>query len=188
MKSKNKKYGKGGGNNKTIPLATSDEVNANDNNAIAEIIGALERANTNPEILEKIKTVIQVVERRETYSGPIPHPTILEEFDRIVPGAAKQIVDQAASETKHRQSLENKAMDAKIEIAKENINCYKKGQNIATITCIMLILGAFTLAMFDKTSACIAFIGVGAASLVGLFLKRDNANNDNANNGNDAKE
>ena len=45
----------------------------------------------------------------EEYSGPIPHPVTLRQINEVVPGAAKQIIDDAHGQTAHRQGLEVKS-------------------------------------------------------------------------------
>jgi hypothetical protein len=45
-----------------------------------------------------------------TYSGPLPHPEVLEHYDRIVPGGAERIFTQFESQAKHRQSIESRVI------------------------------------------------------------------------------
>ncbi len=40
------------------------------------------------------------------YSGPIPPPEMMREFDSIVPGAADRILSMAERQEAHRHSLE----------------------------------------------------------------------------------
>lgn len=40
------------------------------------------------------------------WEAPLPPPAILEDFDRVVPGAAERIVDAWETESKHRRALE----------------------------------------------------------------------------------
>jgi uncharacterized membrane protein len=49
---------------------------------------------------------IQVVS--QDWSGPLPPPAALEEFDRIVPGAAERIFAQFEAEGTHRRDLEQR--------------------------------------------------------------------------------
>ncbi len=53
----------------------------------------------------------------EMYSGPIPHPKILSEYEKIYPGAAKAIFKNGIGETTHRRHLENARVWSKIIIA-----------------------------------------------------------------------
>lgn len=48
----------------------------------------------------------KVAVHAETYSGPLPKPDALQEYDRIVPGAAERILRMAEKQAEHRQYLE----------------------------------------------------------------------------------
>ena len=41
-----------------------------------------------------------------TYSGPLPHPDILRQFDDVLPGSAERIFSQFEAQSAHRRSLE----------------------------------------------------------------------------------
>ena len=43
-----------------------------------------------------------------TYSGPMPHPEMLAEYERITPGLADRIVALAERQANHRMMLESK--------------------------------------------------------------------------------
>lgn len=43
-----------------------------------------------------------------TWSGPLPPPSVLREFEDVVPGSAASIVATFTSEVSHRQSMERK--------------------------------------------------------------------------------
>lgn len=44
--------------------------------------------------------------RMTAYKGPIPPPEVLEGYERIVPGSAKRIIDNALKQSEHRRALE----------------------------------------------------------------------------------
>ena len=44
------------------------------------------------------------------YSGPLPPPNALREYDLVLPGAAERIMVMAEIQSAHRQSLEKKAI------------------------------------------------------------------------------
>jgi uncharacterized membrane protein len=62
---------------------------------------------------DKQKAIVSA-EVRETYSGPLPHPRHLKEYEAIYPGAAKIIFDMAQSQREHRQTLERKVIESNI--------------------------------------------------------------------------
>jgi uncharacterized membrane protein len=45
-----------------------------------------------------------------SYSGPLPPPAALKQYDEIVPGAAARIIAQAEKQTDHRIKLEHKVV------------------------------------------------------------------------------
>lgn len=46
------------------------------------------------------------VQKSEMFSGPVPHPEIIERYEKIYPGAAKQIFEEYDRQVLHRHSLE----------------------------------------------------------------------------------
>jgi uncharacterized membrane protein len=51
---------------------------------------------------EEIKSIVHAAAVEEQFSGPIPHPNILESYNRILPGAAERILSMAEEEQKRR--------------------------------------------------------------------------------------
>ncbi len=97
------------------------------------------------------------------YSGPLPDPRTLAEFERICPGAAKIILNRFVSQGEHRQQLENMALASEIR---------NSGRGLV----FGLIIG---LAAIGGATACIlmghewggSLLGAGGFSgLVGVFV------------------
>src|ERR1700733_12152413 len=51
---------------------------------------------------------------QRSYSGPIPPPEMLKEYDAIVPGSAGRILDTFHNQSHHRIELENKVINSDI--------------------------------------------------------------------------
>ena len=49
--------------------------------------------------------------RQEVFSGPLPHPDLLEKYDGVCPGAADRLIGMAETQAAHRQALESRALD-----------------------------------------------------------------------------
>ena len=47
-----------------------------------------------------------IIESREEYSGPLPHPRLLQEWEKVVPGSAERIIAKFESQTEHRMRIE----------------------------------------------------------------------------------
>lgn len=84
--------------NPTTQDSSSPQVKAD----VAEIIQKVDKLDH-----EEKHAVMQTL---EMYSGPIPHPEILAQYDKIDPGAAKLIIENGVKESEHRRSLERNSL------------------------------------------------------------------------------
>lgn len=50
----------------------------------------------------------------EEFSGPLPHPVILERYERTLPGAADRILAMAERQSEHRRHIEERVLKANI--------------------------------------------------------------------------
>ncbi|MFL9904724.1 DUF2335 domain-containing protein [Paraburkholderia fungorum] len=79
----------------------------------------LEGDKSNIEILEPkldqiVERKVQVAMRTVTYSGPMPPPEHLAQYDKIVPGAARMILDEFQANSRHAREMELKGMSGMI--------------------------------------------------------------------------
>ena len=118
-----------------------------------------------PEVREAISglrpeqrcAVIQAI-KQESFSGPIPHPELLQKYENIQSGFAERIVGMAERQLDHRIKCEN-------EIVNGSVNDSKRGQNYGFIVAL-LFLGA---AVFLGYSGHDWLAGVlGGGTLLGL--------------------
>ena len=117
--------------------------------------------NEKNELQKNNKTLI----RREEimFTGPLPPPQLLKEYDNIVPGAAKIIIDTAEKQSTHRQELEKKVIDS-------DINNSKLGLIFGFIIGIVgIIVGAIIIAIGQIVAGSV-ISGVTLVSLVGTFV------------------
>lgn len=113
---------------------------------------------------EEIKNVVHaaVVEQQQ-FSGPIPHPDILESYNRILPGAAERILNMAEEEQKHRQYLEKTALQNDKDEA-------KLGQICAFLIGIVAIVAGTYAAINGSATAGGIIGGGGVVGLVSVFI------------------
>ena len=90
------------------------------------------------------------------FSGPLPSPSILEEYDKIVPGAANRILVMAEEQSKHRRILEAKFIGSNIENSRLGL---RRGLIIGPT-------GIIFAAVYNNS-----ILGIGTlTSLVGVFV------------------
>jgi uncharacterized membrane protein len=98
-----------------------------------------------------------------SYSGPIPPPDLLQRFDEVYPGAAKQILDDFVQESAHRRSMERKVVNA--ESFKEVC-----GAIFAGLIGMTGVGGGVWLAHEGRATGGLSTIFATLASLVGVYL------------------
>jgi len=104
-----------------------------------------------------------VVAQRASFSGPIPPPQFLAEYNKIVPGSAEIIINMAKEQATHRQELEKKVINSDIDNS-------KKGLWFGFIIGMTgIIIGAFIIYAGQVIAGSIISGGT-LATLVGTFV------------------
>jgi len=99
----------------------------------------------------------------ETYSGPVPHPTILAGLDKVVPGAAEKVIDQFVAQGDHRRDLESRYLKH------ENLRSILGVVFAGLIVLVALAIGGF-LAWSGKPLIGALFSGVPLGTVVSAFI------------------
>ena len=126
----------------------------------------LEQSEVVEGIPEEVKDeIVKRVVRTEAsfYRAPVPPPQTLEGYERIVEGAAKQILDQARDQTNHRMGLENRALDASIANS-------KRGQWFGFIIALAVVGVGAGAVLTGAGAIGLGLILPGLAALVGVFV------------------
>jgi len=127
----------------------------------------------------------EVVASHSQYSGPLPHPEMMRQYNEIHPGFADRIIASWEKETAHRHNLETLAVRSEIDKEKAISEDVKRGQWLAFwLACAFLGAGSFlvysgyqiTGALFGATG----FVGIVLAFLNTAFNSRDNSNGNEA--------
>lgn len=116
----------------------------------------------------KKKKLLLERQKIEMYRGPIPPPAMLREYNEIVPGSGKKILDSGLKESEYRRSFNNKNLNA-------IVNQDKRRDWMAFIIGLLLIIGGFWLIYIGHKIVGSIFSGATAISLVGLFLGQSNS-------------
>ena len=70
------------------------------------------QANKNSSVRNRVATNGEVVAAEQYYEGPLPHPQILEYYDKIVPGSGQAIIDDFKKNTESIRELRKIELDA----------------------------------------------------------------------------
>ncbi|MGB0835372.1 MAG: DUF2335 domain-containing protein [Psychrobium sp.] len=136
------------------------------------LIEALSKSDGNGLKVTKIEQAVQ-----QRYSGPLPPPKMLNDYELINSGFAERIVAMAEKEQSHRHGIEKTAVTGAIE--KD-----KRSQNYAlfAIVFLSLICGGLIYGGHDVAGTVLG--GATLVGLVALFItgKRDNKSDSASSN------
>jgi uncharacterized membrane protein len=122
---------------------------------IPELEGVLEEIEP-----EELKSEIRAV--LERYSGPLPHPSILEGYKEVDPRSLDWVINSASREQEHRHWCD-----------KEPLRQSGRAQWFAFTIAVLVILVGGGLIYTDKSAAGLATILVPLATLLGIFVYRE---------------
>lgn len=115
--------------------------------------------------------------KQESFSGPIPHPELLQKYENIQSGFAERIVGMAERQLNHRIKCEN-------EIVEGSVDESRRGQNYGFVVAL-LFLGAAVFLGYSGHDWLAGGLGGGTlVSLVTIFV----ANKPKKSTDNDAAE
>lgn len=117
----------------------------------------------------KKKKLLMKRQHVEMFSGPLPPPSMLKEYEKIVPGSGKKIIDSGLEESNFRRDFNNKNLDAIVSQDK------RRDWMAFIIGLVVIICGAWLINNNHYVIGSI-FAGGTAISLVGLFLGKTHKN------------
>ena len=99
----------------------------------------------------------------ETFSGPIPNPALLKEYENILPGSAERIIRMAEQQAAHRQLLERTVIIGDSKRA-------NRGLWVGGVIAFAFLVGAVFLIYNGHDWAGATLGTVDVASIVGVFI------------------
>ena len=155
-------------------------------------VGAEKEAEELAELLDglpdekKAKVMAIVHTERSVFSGPLPHPDLLKDYEEAQPGAANIIINMATKEQDHRHHMED-------DMLKQRSRKQNRGQMYGCGLAVFFALVAFAMTLTGhETVAGVVFgttiIGVLIIYVLGVvpevMKKRPQADEDSDKSGN----
>jgi len=147
------------------------------NEAIAEII---EKDLSTEQKTQQIFQMIQI--SQESFSGPIPHPKILQGYQDLLPSAPERILSMAEKEQQHRIDVEKEMLIQNRENISNSTVANKRSSIMAFILVMLLIIVGTVLTILGhpsigKTIFSITIIGVASIFIVGKLTQKKSDSN-----------
>lgn len=112
-----------------------------------------------------VREIVQETVHQEfrQWSGPLPHPEDLRQYDDVVPGCAAQIIQAFTEQGSHRRDLEK----AVVHGSERRAN---RGQILVFILLIVVVLGGLAIAEFQNAIAGASIVGAALAGGIALYI------------------
>ena len=120
------------------------------------------RTKRNNTLTNKDPNQLAVTTRQ--YSGPIPHPSILEGFEKIVPGAAERILRMAEQDSEHQREVEILAITSTVKEI-------RRGQIFGLIAVLCAFIACIISLHLGSEKTAITIGGTTIVSLAVAFIR-----------------
>lgn len=131
-----------------------------------------------PEVCEAInslrpeqRSVIIQAMRKESFSGPIPHPELLQKYEEVQNGFAERIVSMAERQLNHRIKCENAMVNGSVSEA-------KRGQWFGLIVAVLFLCASLALGLTGHDWFGGVLGGGTLVALVTVFVQTKHKNKD----------
>ncbi|WNF56043.1 DUF2335 domain-containing protein [Pseudomonas sp. SG20052] len=105
-----------------------------------------------------------------SFQGPLPPPSLLRDYNDVVPGLAAKIVDWTTSQTSHRQEMEERAIGIDEKLSTWYVVEIMIGQLLGFLIALSVIIAVVYMAMNGKELAAGALGTIGFGSMVAAFI------------------
>jgi uncharacterized membrane protein len=115
--------------------------------------------------------VVQRVVRQELshYSGPLPQSGEMEQYERISPGYAKELLEMAKSAQAHEQKMDESRFELHRDFSLNHQKLFGRGQIIGGILSFSAIGSGTVFCIYGHAVAGGSMIGAVIAALGGAF-------------------
>jgi len=116
------------------------------------------------ELVKKVATVVLSIVHQESFSGPLPHPKHLAEYNQILPGAADRIIAMAEKEQAHRHSWEVKSL-------RYDFSYSLLGIILGFVIALALLILAYVSSQAGHQNVALTFLAASTVGMVASFIK-----------------
>jgi uncharacterized membrane protein len=103
------------------------------------------------------------VQATASFSGPLPPPGLLAQYNEIIPNGAERIVAMAEKQSAHRERLEARVIEG-------NVASQTRGSYFSFILALVAIVGGFWLIHEGRSASGLAAVITSVVGLVSVFF------------------
>lgn len=150
--------------------STQAEAANKDTTTIEELIEQELEGKVQRRDLQAVTARITQIAVSEQFSGPMPHPKHLREYESTLPGSAERILSMAEKTLDHNISVRDRSLLAEIEDTKRGM---RYG---ATLFGLLILCGFSSLFVTDSELVPGLFLGAAVIGGITAFIEGRNGN------------
>lgn len=152
----------------------------NNEKELSEISKIIDKSDIEEEDKQRIIACI----RREEFRGPLPHPKILQQYEEIQPGFAKEIMQMAVNEQGHRHKMESMIVESEtslnsgqLEVIRASIKLKSRLQVFGFVTTFLLVIVGVICIFLDKNVGSIVpfVLAIGSFCWTMFYGKKESS-------------
>jgi uncharacterized membrane protein len=110
----------------------------------------------------------------ESFSGPLPHPEMLAQYEQVSPGISKLICECMKGEADHRHHMEKGLLQIEADSSKRESSLFSRGQLFAFLIVVVALSLSTVLLLYGKKTEGWILAGGGLLPLALIFLRLPN--------------
>ncbi len=99
----------------------------------------------------------------ESWFGPLPHPSVLREYEAIVPGSAERIIRMAEADTTQKADTDRL-------LAEGEVDAEKQGIALAFVLALACIIASIVFFALGNEIAGAVLVGLPLMTVIGSFI------------------
>jgi len=123
-------------------------------------------------VSEPKKNDVVAVHQITSWSGPLPQPDHLKDYELVCPGAAKMVIEMAVKEAERRHELEVLEAKGKSENNQAYYKTVFRGQHYAFAVVALVLAAAAYCGYVHEAKLGMVIAGVGLANIAATFIGR----------------
>lgn len=133
----------------------------NDEESTSDLV---EHVIENPEVLTRVldEPRVQSIVLQK-FQGPVPPPSLLREYESLVPGLADRLVKLTEKEQAHRHQQDEKFL-------KGNFSLSARGQWMAFVIVLVIIATAIFFGSQGETTLAAILVGIDMVAICSVFI------------------
>lgn len=123
----------------------------------------VQRVIENPEVLSGVLETPKAQAMVYQFIGPVPPPSLLREYEDLMPGLGNRLVELTEREQAHRHKQDKEHLEG-------NMSLSSRGQWMAFVIVMTILIAAFVFGLRGETVLAGALVTINMTAICSVFI------------------